>query len=439
MQHRRNFCAAFAEVIIVRNGSFGLLWTGQLLSSIGTWFLVVAVPVYVFHLTASARDTGLASVAEVVPMVLLGPFAGVFVDRWSRRTTMIASSLLQAGSVSALVFFTRPGQFWILISAVFAENAIGTFFVPAYLAVVPMVVGRRADLDAASAWTSVSRGITRVAGAPLGGALYAIIGFKAVVAADAVSYVVSAALVALMPALRGRAGQSVARAPDQSPARRAFPKRFAADLRIGVTGLLQARILPVLLAAAALFWLGNGALAALLVPYVSTELRGTPAGVGVLYSALGAGYLVGALPGKFVCANSRLRRNLMTLLAAVAAAFAGVFNIHVFALALVFIGLAGIPGNAFLTVEQNLMQRCAPDKIIGRIGSVYSTAGNVATVTGGLLASLLVRELGLSLTLNCSIGAIACAGAVAALLPRSFAATSADRAAMAQTEPRELF
>jgi predicted MFS family arabinose efflux permease len=176
-----------------------------------------------------------------------------------------------------------------------------------------------------------------------------------------------------------------------------------------------------LLTAAAMFLLGNGALTALLVPYVSTQLRGTAAGVGVLFSALGLGYLIGALPGKFVCANSRLRRNLMALVAAVVAAFAGLFNVHVFAWALVFIGLAGIPGNAFLALQQNLMQRCAPDKVIGRISSVYSTVGNVATVLGGLLASLLVRELGLSLTLNCSIGVIACAGAVAVLLPRSFA------------------
>ncbi len=434
MQQRRNSRSAFAHAITVRNGSFGLLWAGQLLSAIGTWLLVVAIPVYVFHLTASARDTGLAFVAEIVPMVLLGPFAGVFVDRWNHRTTMIISSLLQGGSVSALVFFTRPDEFWVLIAAVFTENAIGTFFVPAYLAVVPIVVGRGADLDVASAWTSVSRGITRVAGAPLGGALYVIIGFKGVVAADAATYVVSAASIALMPALRAPADRSVARVPDQLAARshKAFLPAFAADVRLGITELLQGRVLPVLLAAAALFLLGNGALTALFVAYVSTELHGTAGEVGVLYSALGAGYLIGAVPGKFVCANSRLRRNLTALVAAVAAAFAGFFNVHVFALALVFIGLAGIPGNAFLVLEQNLLQRCAPDKIIGRISSVYSTAGNAAAVLGGLLASLLVRELGLSLTLNCSIGVIACGGAVAALLPRSF--TVRDDLPSASTE-----
>src|SRR5215469_7693003 len=425
-------------MIIARNGSFGLLWAGQLLSNIGTWLLVVAVPVYVFHLTGSAPSTGLAFVAEVVPMVVLGPFAGVFVDRWNRRTTMVISSLLQAGSVSALVFFTRPSQFWILIAAVCAENAIGTFFAPAYLAVVPVVVGRGADLDVASAWTSVSRGVTRIAGAPLGGALYAIIGFKMAVAADAATYVVSAALIAVMPALRASANRSAARLPGPSATRNSevFVRGLVADLRLGMAELLQDRVLPVLLAAAALFLLGNGALTALLVPYVSTQLRGTAAGVGVLFSALGVGYLIGALPGKFVCANSRLRRNLMALVAAVVAAFAGLFNVHVFALALVFIGLAGIPGNAFLALQQNLMQRCAPDKFIGRISSVYSTVGNVATVLGALLASLLVRELGLSLTLNCSIGVIACAGAVAVLLPRSFVfspATAADTIAIAET------
>jgi MFS family permease len=64
---------------------FRRLWLGQLASSLGTWLLVVAVPLYVFDLTGSTLATGIAFVAETLPAVVLGPVSGVLVDRLDRR------------------------------------------------------------------------------------------------------------------------------------------------------------------------------------------------------------------------------------------------------------------------------------------------------------------------------------------------------------------
>jgi MFS family permease len=83
-----------SRALVLRNRSFGMIWLGQLLSGAGDWLLLVAVPLYVFQLTRSASDAGLAFVAEVIPLLLLGPVAGVFADRWLRRTVMIAADLL---------------------------------------------------------------------------------------------------------------------------------------------------------------------------------------------------------------------------------------------------------------------------------------------------------------------------------------------------------
>jgi predicted MFS family arabinose efflux permease len=410
---------ATRKMIIVRNGSFGLLWSGQLLSSMGTWLLVVAVPVYVFRLTGSARDTGLAIVAETLPSLVTGPFAGVFVDRWSRRHTMIISDLLRAGSVSALVFFNRPGQLWVLLAAVFAENAFGTFFDPAHRALVPAVAGRGTDLEIANAWYAVSRGIVRLAGAPLGGALYTVAGFKPLVAIDAATYAVSAVLIALMPALRTAAPAPIPAGAKAAPARTppAFLRGLATDLGLGVAGLIEDRVLSVLLVISTLFLLGNGAVTALLVPYVVTDLGAKAASVGVLLSALGAGYILSAYPGRKMCASRRLRANVAVSMAAVVVTFAGFFNWHEFAAAAVFIALAGLPGGAFLMLEQTLIQRRAPSHLIGKISSAYSTAETLATLAGALLASLLVNRLGLTTSLNTSITVIAAGGVLTVLLP----------------------
>ncbi len=110
------------KMIIFRNRSFGLLWTSQLLSNGGNWLLQVAVPVYVFRLTRSSTDTGLTVVAELMPLLFLGPVAGVFADGWPRLRIMISTNVVCAGAVSLLMLATRPGQLWLVLLAVVAEN-----------------------------------------------------------------------------------------------------------------------------------------------------------------------------------------------------------------------------------------------------------------------------------------------------------------------------
>lgn len=406
--------------IIVRNPSFGLLWTGQLLSDTGSWLLVVAVPVYVLHLTGSARNAGLAFVAEVVPVLLLGPAAGVLADRWSSRTTMIVSDLVRAGCVAALITVSRPGQLLILLGAVFAENAAGSFFRPAHNAALPALVGRGDDLSSANAWYATSSGVVRLVGGPVGGVLYLVAGFGPVAGVDAATYLLSAVLVAAMPALRRDAPEQ----PEPGPAQQPAPVRhFAAELRAGVAGLLADRVLRVLLGICMLFLLGNGALTALLVPYVVTDLRARAAVVGVLFCALGAGYLLSGYAGRKACATPRLRAAVLALVAGAAGAFSGFFDWHDLAADLVFIGIAGLTGGAFLMVRKTLVQRRAAEGLVGRVSAACAAAEMAATLAGAGLASVLVSRLGLTVTLNGAIIVIAAGCVLALWLPARLAAT----------------
>ena len=406
--------------IVARNRSFGSLWTGQLLSGLGNWLLIVAVPVYVFRVTASSTDTGLATVAETLPLVALGPFAGVFADRWSRRRIMIGTNLLAAVFVALLLLASGRGQLWLILLAIFAESCAGAFFGPAYRGVVPAVVGRGQDLDAANAWSAISGGIVRLAGAPLGGVLYAVGGFRLPVALDAASYLVAA--LSVWPV-------RVARPPGRRRPADSFglaaARAIVREQRAGVSSLRADRVLTVLLTASALFLLGNGALTALLVPYVVADLGVRAANLGELFSALGAGYLLSAYLGRRACASPRLRGSAVSLLALVTAAFAGMFNIHDFASALVFVWLAGMAGGAYLMFEQTLLQRRAADAVIGRISSAFSAVTMAATLVGALLASLLVTWAGRSTAANLAIAAVGCGCAAAGRLPATVTGLSA--------------
>src|ERR1700728_834302 len=251
--------------------------------------------------------------------------------------------------------------------AILAENCACAFFGPAAQALVPALVGRDRDLAAANAWSAAAGGVVRLTCAPAGGALYALAGFRLPVAADAGTSLVSAFLVSLIAA--GPRLEARARSGSPGPPRRAGLRDLASDLRHGAARLGHDSVLTVLLTVSALFLLGNGACTALLVPYVVGSLHAPAASIGALFAALGAGYLLSAYLGRRACASGRLRGPVLGLLGLVVAAFAGLFNVHRFVLALVFAGLLGLGGGSFLMLEQTIVQRRVPDSLLGRISS----------------------------------------------------------------------
>lgn len=409
------------KMIIWRNRSFGLLWASQVLSNGGNWLLEVAVPVYVFHLTGSARDTGLTVVAEILPLLALGPVGGVFADRWPRRRVVIGANLLSAGAVSLLPLAAHSSQLWLLLTAIFAESCCGAFFGPAYQGLVPALVGRDSDLATANAWSTAAGGAIGLTCAPLGGVLYALGGIRLPVAVDAATYLGAALLVALIrPPLTVLLGQ-----PGEGPQPTAGSiglRALAIDVRGGVAALRRDGVLTVLLATSALFMFGNGACSALLVPYVVGSLHARAASIGELFAVLEAGYLASPYLGRRACAGPRLRASVLGLVGLLVAAFAGLFDMHSFWSAFVFIGLAGLGGGSFLMLEKTLMQRRAGDHVIGRISSAYSAVAMAATLAGALLASLGAAWIGRDAALNLAIAVIAAAAVPGSRLPARVAA-----------------
>lgn len=299
---------------------------------------MVAVPAYVFDLTGSTVATGTAVVAETLPALLLGPLAGVFADHWQRWRTMVAVDLVRAGCVLGLLAVRGPGQLWLLYLAILAENAAWQFFAPARQALVPAVVGRGRRLAAANALDALADGTVRLAGAPAGGLLYAGLGMHAVVIADAGTYLLSAAAIAMVAC-------RAAPPPAVWATRREALAAVVAELRDGARHATGDATLRGLLLLGGGFWTANGALTALLVPYVRLRLLGGARELGWLLSALGAGYLLDALAAR-LAGRVALRPLLCAMLAAIGGCFLVLFNLPVLWMDLLAIGLAGIPASA---------------------------------------------------------------------------------------------
>src|SRR5215211_2522133 len=88
--------ASISPIAIFRNRNFSLMWTGQLISTIGSALTSLAASIYVFRLTNSALSVGLMLMATAAPSLLVGLFAGVFVDRYDRKKIMITADLIRA-------------------------------------------------------------------------------------------------------------------------------------------------------------------------------------------------------------------------------------------------------------------------------------------------------------------------------------------------------
>ncbi|HTJ69705.1 MAG TPA: MFS transporter [Actinospica sp.] len=388
---------------VLRIGDFRLLLTSQFLSNTGDWLLMVAAPFFVFELTGSTMATGLTLTAESVPAILLGPIAGVFADRWDRRRIMIATDLLRAATVLSMLAVHSRGGVWIVYAALTLEAGFGQFFNPARGALIPSIIGRGPELSAANALSQLVGGVIRLVGGPLGGALYVFFGFHIVVALDVASYLLSAALT--LP-IRHRAEPRAAR-PPSSPLR-----AFRTDLRAGLSHLRHSPDLRVLFVIAALFFTGNAMLTALLVPYLGGVLHAGAQSLGILFGALGAGFVLGGPLSRLVADRLSDRITIVASLLALAAVFAASFNTPHLAWDLALFTLIGPPAVCFLVTADTAVARRTPDEIQGRVGSVYLALQGAATLTGMLGGSILGEHLGVVTTMNLAAALIAASAPV---------------------------
>jgi MFS family permease len=358
----------------LRVRDFRLLWAARTVSVFGSWLLVVAVPAHVFHLTGSLLAAGAALAAEFLPPLLLGPVAGVLVDRWDRRRAMVAAEVLRAAAVTSLLFARDPGDLWLVYVAVVVESTGTVVFRPAAQAHTPVVVGTGTALSGANALNSVTDGVARLVGAPLGGALVALVGFPALVVADAASYLVSAGLLALLPRGAGRGERSGVRD----------------ELRVGLAFLRSERTAKALLVVSTAFLAANASLTALLVPFGMTAWGGEGS-VGLVMSALGVGFLLGAPATRVLVDRLPSGPLLAGALAATSTGFALLFASGSPAAALPAAVLIGLAGSAVLVVTQTALQRVTPTEVLGRVGAVMFTGEAAATFVGALAGPALAE------------------------------------------------
>lgn len=392
----------------LRNSGFRLLWAGATVSGLGSWLLVVALPYYVFRLTGSPAATGLTLALEALPALLVGPWAGVLLDRWNPIRAMWLADLGSAAAVALILVADDPGRVWLLYVAVLGENLATTVFRPAARALTPSVLGTGPELTAGNALSSLSASVLRLAAPPLGALLLAGPGISSVLLIDIASYLVSAVLIARVgrrPPVRGRAPEA--------------ERNTTAELRAGLEHVARTPLLRGPLASNGVFLTANAALTALLVPFVTGHLHAPGYGVGYLISGLGAGFVMGSAASRHLLGRFTLRQTLGLAQLANGAAYFTLFNSPDLATAVAAAVLIGLPGSVLLVSVQTHLQRTAPPGMLSRVGALFFAMDSLAMVIGALGGPALVALLGLTAALNAiSASALLAAPLTWGLLPR---------------------
>src|SRR6516162_871042 len=181
----------------LRQRNFACLWFGQVISLTGDWVLFVALPFYVYSLTGSTLATGIMFIVQTIPSIFFGSIAGVFVDRWDRKRTMIIANLAQAIALIPLFIVHSQQWIWVVYIFAFVEALISQFFDPAKNAIIPNLVDEE-QLLAANSLNSMSQELTRLIGPLLGGLLLGFFGINSVIVVDSASFLISAGMIALI-------------------------------------------------------------------------------------------------------------------------------------------------------------------------------------------------------------------------------------------------
>jgi Na+/melibiose symporter-like transporter len=373
---------------------FRYLIGAGLISLTGDNILGVGLAFFVYDLTGSTLASAATLLSVYVPSILLSSLAGVFVDRWNRKTTMIASNLILAAGLTPLLLVSGRDDVWIVYVVAAFEGIVELFFDPAEQAMLPRLVSD-SNLTTANAVNGQVRNLSRLVGSTLGGVVIATGGITVLAIVDAGTFVASAALIArIRTDGRPEPTKSEQAEVRVSPSRlRALADEWRAGLRLAVSQ----PVLRVILIFTFIAMLGEGIMGTLFVPFVRDVLHGS----GEDYGVVSGVQAVGGVAGGFVAGGLGQRRSPVRMFGVGCIVF-GFIDLAMFLYPLVYVAVwpavmcmivVGLPGAVLMAGYNTLLQRNTADafrgRVLGALGVVRGTAVVLGTVAAGFLGETL--------------------------------------------------
>lgn len=359
--------------------SFRKLWLATIVSLFGDFLALYAIfSEMTFRMHASARAITLVTVFFLLPLAFVGPVAGVFVDRWHPRRTMVVSDLARAVLAIGLVFARAPWHIYVVFLAL---STFSSFFTPARSVALPQIVPRE-GLMSANALIQQTVQILQMASPVIAGALVGFAGPSSCYYLDSVSFVFSGLMIATLVI------------PPRPPHATKQVKSVLRDLLSGMRFILGHPVISFVILSIAAGTFAISAFSALIAVFVRDILHANSYLFGAMGSAIGAGMLAGG----FVVTPIARRVQQKAYLVSAGLFICGGFIALIARIPHKIVGLGGCFGigigvSLLVIPAMALTQGQVPAELRGRVSSssmsLISISQGIALLFAGDLASRL--------------------------------------------------
>ncbi|MHA1973059.1 MAG: MFS transporter [Candidatus Hodarchaeales archaeon] len=384
----------FALFLPIKYPNFGKLFFGQFISNIGSQFSYMALQFLIFDIvidsTGSIENATLAmallAIAQVIPMILIGPWAGVIIDRVDRKYSMSVANFLQAiaiGLIPLTQFTPGLSRIYLIFLLAFFNSAFARFFFPARGASIPKLIDNKKDLFSANALSAATYQITALIGPLLAGVTLGAFGYDIPFFIDSLSFIISSFFILwINKSLKAQ------RKSNNSPLQ---------DLVEGGSFVIHFRPMAYLLGIFSVLMLAGGASMILIIPFLEAEMglveKGRRELVFGLMTAASAG--VGMVFAFLLSRKKRIGKpiRLITFSSIVAGIILLGFSVaqDFYILTLAWVGFGTIEVSVMIPM-QTLAQETVPDKLRGKIFSFINLSVTISQIFGMGLVSLMASS-----------------------------------------------
>ena len=378
---------------ILKNRNFFLLWIGQIISQLGDRLDQMALIAFVYAKSPGSA-LGIAKILSftIIPVFLIGPIAGVYVDRWDRRRIMYISDFLRAALVlciAALLINKNLGWVYLIIFIIFS---IGRFFVPAKMAVIPDLVDKK-HLLMANSLVNTTGMIAAVLGFGVSGIVVEKLGAQSGFYLDALSFLVSGTCIFLIA--KRTSGLASLKEVSQEAVEK-FRKSVLEDVKEGLFYFFKEKKLRFTAAIIFALWAALGAVYVVIIVFIQKTLHSATKDLGLLIMFLGLGLFSGSLVyGKFGHKISHYRIIFASLI--MSGIMLIVFGLGIdrypyFAVAAMLSFVLGMFISPIMIASNTIIHKVSANHMMGKTFSSLEIIIHLGFLSSMFLSSLLVEK-----------------------------------------------
>jgi MFS family permease len=376
-----------------RNKNWRRLWLGQSVSATGDMVFTMTVLLWIATIIAKGQTWAPAAasgalIATAAPVLVVGPLAGVFVDRWNRRRTMLIADAARCALITSLLIvpLLRHSipigvQLGILYVVLAICSCFAEFFNPSRLAVIGSIVPSEQQ-PRAGAQLSAAFSTAQVIGPPIAAPLLITFGVQWALIMNAASFAFSFWCV-----------RTINLPPESTEQSSATRSGFVSEFKEGIRFFAASRVLVTVAIGVVIALLGSGAVNSLVVFFIPHNLHAPASWIGVISGSVGAGAIVGSLLAAVIAGRIRPGQLFWLSLVGCGLALVAFSRATALAPAISFSACLGVGVGVVNAVVGPILLSETPANMLGRVSAVLSPLTQLAEIVSMILAGALASTV----------------------------------------------